>query len=132
MTEKSGKSTRASSETAQARARQFAIAAAQLAGDMHCEDVMVLDLRGISPVTDYFVIATGTSDRQVRSVADEINQLGKAHGTKAWHVAGKDSGQWIVLDFVDTVVHVFDAERRQYYELELLWGDAPNVDWQRQ
>ena len=91
----------------------------------------MLDLRGISPVTDYFVIATGTSDRQMRSVADHVARHGKSIGQKGWHVAGADSAEWIVMDFVDVVVHLFDETHRRYYDLELIWGEAPRVDWRR-
>jgi len=111
--------------------RQLAVGVARLAHDSHCDDILVLDLRGQSPVTDYYVIATGTSDRQLRSVADEIADHGKANGSPAWRVSGYDSAQWILLDFVDVVVHLFDHEHRSYYELELLWGDGPRVPWKR-
>jgi ribosome-associated protein len=113
------------------KARDLAIEAARLAADSNCEDVVVLDLQGQSPVTDYYVIATGTSDRQMRSVADDIERHGAANGSPAWRTAGLDSATWILLDFVDVVVHLFDAEHRPYYDLELLWGDAPRVEWQR-
>jgi ribosome-associated protein len=112
-------------------ARELAVAAARMAHDDNCEDLIVLDLRGISPVTDYFVIATGTSDRQMRSVADEIARYGRSIGQKVWHVAGRDSAEWIVMDFVDVVVHLFDEKLRTYYDLELIWGEAPRVDWFR-
>ncbi len=112
-------------------ARELAIEAARIAHDDHGEDVLVLDLRGISPVTDYFVIATGTSGRQLTSVCDEGATYGKARGHRVWQVAGRDSGEWIVMDFVDVVVHLFEQSRRAYYDLELIWGEAPRVDWQR-
>ena len=109
----------------------MAIDAARMAQDTNCEEVLVLDLRGVSPITDYFVIATGTSDRQIRSVAEDLVQYGKKIEQRAWHVAGADVGDWIVLDFVDVVVHLFNSELRGYYDLELIWGEAPRVDWQR-
>ena len=112
-------------------ARALAVEAARVAHDRHCQEIVVLDLRDISPVTDYFVIATGTSDRQIRSVAEDIVAEGASIGQKVWHVAGRDTGGWIVLDFVDVVVHLFDAEMRRYYDLELIWGEAPHVPWQR-
>ena len=112
-------------------ARELALAAARTAHDDNCEQLVVLDLRGISPVTDYFVIATGTSDRQMRSVADEIARYGRSVGQKVWHVAGAESAEWIVMDFVDVVVHLFDEEHRGYYDLELIWGEAPRVEWRR-
>jgi ribosome-associated protein len=116
-------------ETQSDTARRLAIEAARIARGDNCEDVLVLDLREASPVTDYFVIATGSSDRQIRAVADEIGAFGKKIGQPPWQVAGKQSGQWVLLDFVDVVVHLFDAERRRYYDLELIWGESPRVDW---
>jgi len=112
-------------------ARKLAIAAADIARDDQCEDVVVLDLRDVSPVTDYFVICTGTSDRQMRTVAKEIEEYGKSVDQKVWHVAGRESAEWILLDFVDVVVHVFDQEHRRYYDLELIWGGAPRVPRRR-
>jgi len=113
-------------------ARTLAVEAARLASDSHCEDVVVLDLRGISPVTDYFVVATGASGRQMRSVADDVATYGRSIGQPAWHKAGMDSAQWVLLDFVDVVVHLFDQQARGYYDLELMWGEAPHVEWARE
>lgn len=112
--------------------RKLAVEMARIADGDNAEDIVVLDLRGISPVTDYFVICTGSSSRQMRSIADEMTRYGKSIGQGAWHVAGRQSGAcgWIVLDFVDVVVHLFDADKRAYYDLELIWGEAPRVDWQ--
>ena len=109
---------------------QLAVRAARIAADDNCEDIVVLDLRGISPVTDYFVIATGTSRRQLQAVADDARDYGKSIDQKVWRVAGYEQGQWIVLDFVDVVVHLFDTEHRAYYDLELIWGEAPKVEWE--
>ena len=111
-------------------AREFAIAAARMAQHDNCEEIVVLDLRKISPITDYFVIATGTSDRQMRSVADDIAVNGKKTGHKLYKMAGEDSAEWIVMDFFDVVVHLFEQEHRRYYDLELIWGEAPKVRWQ--
>jgi len=88
-------------------------------------------MQGLSGVTDYFVIATGTSDRQIRSVADHLLELMKARGSRAMGVSGYEYAHWILLDFVDVVVHLFAPSYRQLYDLELLWGDAPRVRWQR-
>lgn len=112
-------------------ARKLAIEAARIAGDGNCEDIVVLDLRGRSPITDYFVICTGTSNRQMRSVADDIAQFGKASGQRVWQMAGTEVADWIVMDFVDVVVHIFDSAHRKYYDLELIWGESPRVRWQR-
>ena len=109
------------------KAKQFALVAAKLAGERHCTDIVVMDLTGVSPATDYFVIATGTSDRQIRAVADEICQEAKAQNVQRFGRAGYEQARWILLDFVDVVIHLFDAEYRDYYDLELLWGDAERL-----
>lgn len=111
--------------------RKFAIEAARLAQDRHCTDVVVLDLRGISPATDYFVIATSTSDRQGKSVADEISDMAKHYDLKKYASAGYQQGRWILIDYINVVVHIFDPEMRSYYDLEMLWGDAKKIRWQR-
>lgn len=108
-------------------AKKFAKAAAKIAAENHCIDIVVLDLKGISQAADYFVIATGTSSRQMKTVADEISLAGRETGFPRFGKAGYDQGRWILLDFVDVVVHIFDSEYRQYYDLELLWGDAKKV-----
>ena len=112
-------------------ARELAIEFARIARDDNSRDIAVLDLRSVSPVADYFVIATGTSDRQLRAVCDELRDYGKRVGQRVWHVAGRDAADWIVLDFVDVVVHLFDEAHRRYYDLELIWGAAPRVTWAR-
>jgi len=112
-------------------ARELAVGAARSARDDNAEDIIILDLREISPITDYFVICTGTSGRQIRTMADRITEFGKSIGQKVWHVAGKEAADWIVMDFVDVVVHLFDPTHREYYDLELIWGEAPRVEWQR-
>jgi ribosome-associated protein len=108
-------------------AKKFAIEAAKIALERHCTDVVVLDLTGKSPATDYFIIATGTSDRQIRTVTDEIIQLSHKNDFHVFGKAGYQQAKWILLDFVDVVVHIFDEEFRQYYDLELLWGDAEKL-----
>jgi ribosome-associated protein len=110
-------------------ARKLAVEAARIALDNRCEDIVVLDLRGRSPITDYFVIATGTSDRQMRTVADDISKYGDSVKQPVWQVAGQEAADWIVLDFVDVVVHLFDNSHRKYYDLELIWGESPRIRW---
>ena len=110
----------------------FAVDAARCLADDKCADVLVLDLRGRSQVTDYFVIGTGTSERQMRAVAQHVDQLAGERGMKVFRTNMHEPGQnWIVIDFVDVVVHLFDGAMRGYYYLELLWGDAARVDWAR-
>jgi len=99
--------------------------AAELALDRKAEDVLALDLRGVSSATDYFVLATGTSDIQVRAIAEHVLEEFSGRGMKPLHVEGMDRARWVLLDFVDFVVHVFHPQAREFYQLELLWGDAP-------
>lgn len=89
-------------------------------------DVQVLDVRGISGVTDYLILATGESELQVRAMVDAVRfDVRDATGEKPWHVEGTDFHQWVVVDYVDLVVHIFQTEKRSFYALERLWGDAP-------
>jgi ribosome-associated protein len=111
------------------QARAFAVQAARIAQDRRCSDILVLDLRGLSPATDYFVIATGTSNRQMQTVANEISEAGREQGISRFGRAGYEQARWVLLDFVDVVVHLFDSEYRQYYDLEMLWGDAERIDY---
>jgi len=107
--------------------KSFALASANLAAQRHCTDIVVLDLKGKSPATDYFVIATGTSDRQMRTVADEICGAAKEQGLQRFGRAGYEQAHWILLDFIDIVIHIFEKQYRDYYDLELLWGDAERL-----
>ena len=90
----------------------------------------MLDATGISPITDYMILATGTSPRQMKSVADDLEELGAAQNNRALSRVGDDSGQWLVVDFVDVVAHVFSSEARSFYDLDNLWGDAKFVEWE--
>ena len=89
-------------------------------------DIQVLDVRGVSGITDYLILATGESELQVRAMVDAVRfDVRDATGEKPWHVEGTDFHQWVVVDYVDLVVHVFQTEKRSFYALERLWGDAP-------
>ncbi len=99
--------------------------AADLAQDRKGRDVTVLDLRGLSSATDYFLVVTGTSDIHVRSVADHIVEELKRDGVRPDHVEGMQGGRWVLIDYIDFVVHVFHPAARDFYQLERLWGDAP-------
>lgn len=111
-------------------AERFACQAARLLADNKCEDVLVLDLRGLSHVADYFVLGTGTSDRQASSVAADLRELSRREHESILGSEGGGSARWLVVDFVDVVVHLFDADTRAYYDLESLWADAGPVDWE--
>lgn len=98
--------------------------------DTKCTNVRVLDLRGLSPVCDYFVLATGTSGRQMKSATDDVVEYGAEHGLNSYGQTGAGEN-WIALDLVDVVVHVFSHDARMYYDLDNLWGDAKDVEWKR-
>ena len=114
-----------------ADAEAFAVEAARLAADLNCTDVIILNVTGLSPLTHYLVIATGTSDRQMRSVAEEIAIEGKKDGFRRYGTDEDKAATWIVADFVEVVVHLFEPSTRGYYDLEMLWGDATTVSWHR-
>jgi ribosome-associated protein len=90
----------------------------------------VLELAGLSPVTDFFVLATGTSARQMRTVADELAELAEQRNYPALSSSGYEGESWILLDCVDVVIHIFNPEARSYYDLDSLWGDAKRVEWE--
>lgn len=97
----------------------------KLALDKRAEDVIIIDLRKLSAPTDYFVICSGAADRQVKAIADNILEGTVEKGVKPWHVEGYGALKWVLIDYVDVVVHVFHKETREFYSLETLWGDAP-------
>jgi ribosome-associated protein len=111
--------------------RSFAIQAAQLLEDRHCEDIRLMDVRGLSQVCDYVLIGSGTSDRQMKSVAHELEELGEETTNAVFRSSRDDGGTWIVIDFVDLVAHLFEPNQRAYYDLESMWSDAENVEWRR-
>jgi ribosome-associated protein len=110
--------------------REFARLAARAASSKQGGAIVILDVRDLITITDYFVIASGASERQVDTIADGVVQeLKKKHGARPVRTEGEAGTRWILLDFVDFVVHVFHDEEREYYRLENLWRDAPVVDW---
>lgn len=109
--------------------REFAIRAARMASDDKCTDVLLLDVRGLSQVTNYIVVATGSSARQMASVLDHIEDVGDEFDRRPFRVSKDVSTTWLLLDYVDVVVHLFEPNARAHYDLEMLWGDAPRVDW---
>lgn len=96
--------------------------------DKKAMDVSIFDIRGISTATDFFMICSGESTRQVQSIADEVAGKLRANGVKPMGIEGYEVARWILLDYSDMVVHVFHEETRKYYDLERLWEDAPKVE----
>ena len=99
--------------------------AVELSQELKAHQVTVLDLHGISTATYYFVIASGNSDVQVKAIADHIIEELKKESLRPQHVEGLRGGRWILLDYIEFVVHIFHPEARTFYQLENLWGDAP-------
>ena len=91
-------------------------------------DIIILDLRGLSTITDYFVICSGESRRQIKALAEHCMASFEADGLRATHVEGLDESHWVVFDYIVAIIHIFDPETRELYQLERLWGDAPRVN----
>lgn len=102
-------------------------AAIEAIDDRKGDEIVVLDLRGLNDATDFFVIASGTSDAHVRGIADGVVRALDANGHPVHHVEGLPTGRWVLLDGVDFVVHLFHPETRAFYQLERLWQDAPKL-----
>jgi ribosome-associated protein len=110
---------------------KLATTCAELASNKKAEDIVILDLRGISTFTDFFVICSATSEPHLKAIAGEIEmRLKEDHRISAAAVDGFPASQWIVLDYLQVVVHVFHRDKREFYSLENLWGDAPQIEWE--
>jgi ribosome-associated protein len=108
-----------------------ALLCARVGEENKAKNVLVLDMRGITPLYDFFVLLTGASRRQIHTIAEEIDAAMRAAGDERLSIQGYQASRWVVQDYGDVVVHVFDADARSYYDLEELWADAPRVDWKR-
>jgi ribosome-associated protein len=109
--------------------REIALFAARSADEKKGTDIVIYDLRGLSDVADFFVIATAQSKAQSRALCDTICRELKVRGVQRMGQEGSRGGQWVLLDYGDCVIHVFSPALREYYALESLWGDAPKVEW---
>lgn len=109
--------------------KDLAVRAARASADKQARDVVVLQVRDLIVITDYFVIASGATDRQVKAIVEGIEHALGERGAKASRREGERDLRWVLLDFGDVVVHVFLQQEREYYELERLWKDAPQVAW---
>ena len=108
--------------------KKLALLCREFADNKKAENIIVLDLRKLSSVTDYFVIASGTSEPHLRAILNEVtDKLREEHGVRPRAVDGTVHGAWVVLDFFDVIVHIMRADTREHYDLEGLWGDAPRV-----
>ncbi len=107
--------------------RELVAIAARAASEKSFDEVVVLDVGALIAITDYFVVASGRNDRQVRAIVDEVSRRVREAGGTLRQSEGLDDARWVLLDYGDFVVHVFDAEARDYYALERLWADAPRV-----
>lgn len=112
-------------------AQEHAFLCARVGEDNKAKDVVVLDMRDITPLYDFLVIMTGSSRRQIHTLAEEIDAAMSAEGEERRTIEGYRSSRWVVQDYGDIIVHVFDPESREYYALEDLWADAKRLDWQR-
>jgi ribosome-associated protein len=112
---------------------RWAVEAARAADDKRGTETLILAVGNVLAVTDHFVITHGTNPRQVRTIADEVERrITEADGPKPIRIEGLDDLTWVLLDYGDFVVHVFNEDARRYYELERLWADVPKIDWQEQ
>lgn len=105
--------------------------AARVANDNKARDIVILDLRGITPLYDFFLLATGSSRRQIHTVTEEVDAALRDIGDRRLAVEGYDASTWVVQDYGDVMVHVFTPQTREYYALEELWADAPRVNWEQ-
>ena len=102
---------------------------AQIVDDKRGTDILVLDVRETFVIADFFIIATGQNRRQIQAMVDEMERTLKSRGVRKSSIDGYEVGRWVLVDFGDVVVHLFNEEARDYYRLELLWEDAPRLDW---
>ncbi len=109
--------------------REIAVTAARAAAAKQAADVTILDVHGLIVITDYFVIASGETDRQVKTILEEVERAVRELGEKPIRREGDADSGWALLDYIDVVVHVFAQEEREYYDLERLWRDAPRLGW---
>lgn len=108
--------------------RELLLLAAEAARSKKAEDLVGLDLSTVRGVADYFLICSAQSEVQVKAIADAVEERLREAGARVWHIEGREGRRWVLLDYVDVVVHVFHTQTREYYLLERLWGDARSVD----
>jgi len=109
--------------------KEIAILCARIADAKKAEDILIFDVRRLTFITDFFVICNGSNKRQLQSIASEIELKLHNHGIHGIGIEGYTNGRWILMDYGGVVLHLFDREMRHFYDLELLWGDAPKLLW---
>lgn len=107
--------------------KSLALEIGNIIDDRKGEDIRVLELKGLSTIADYFVIASGNSDRQVSAICSHIEDELSKKGVEPKHIEGHREGRWVILDYSDIIVHIFHNEERDYYKLERIWSDAKNL-----
>ncbi|HYG75020.1 MAG TPA: ribosome silencing factor [Planctomycetota bacterium] len=112
--------------------RDIAVFAARTADDKKATDIVIYDLRGLSDISDYFVLVTAHSRAQTRAILESVARELKRAGIHRIGQEGNDAGRWVLLDYGDCVVHIFSPDLREYYALESMWGDAPRLDWNQE
>lgn len=117
------------SDAGHAESREIAVTAARAAAAKQAEAVTILDVSDLIVITDYFVICSGQTDRQVKTIVEQIEKAVRELGEKPTRREGEAESRWVLLDYIDVVVHVFAEEVREYYDLERLWRDAPRLRW---
>ena len=117
-------------QTTSTTSLERAVLCARTAANLKARDIVVLDMREVTPLYDFFVLATGTGRRQIHTLAEEMDAAMREVGDHRLSIAGYEASRWVVQDYGDVVVHVFDPDTRTYYALEDLWADASRVDWE--
>ncbi|MCK8060686.1 MULTISPECIES: ribosome silencing factor [unclassified Fusibacter] len=108
--------------------KELALEIAEFIDDKKGEDIIILDLRGKSSLTDFFVIATGLNDRNTAAIAHHVEDMLEKKGIEIHHKEGHRAGEWVVLDYIDIIVHIFNEEKREYYSIERIWQDAERIE----
>ena len=111
--------------------RQLALLAAEVCDDKKAKEIVVLDVRKITSISDYFIVASTSNERQARAIAEEMRMRLKEMGRREMGVEGMDDARWVLQDFGDIVLHIFHESQREFYDIEGLWADAKRVLWKK-